>query len=92
MISGNQKWNGAAPIFINNADLNIMFNHVSMLGIYICLNDIEIIVNKITVEAKTCVIKYLIAVSVASLFFVFLIKGIKERRLISNPIHIPNQV
>jgi hypothetical protein len=50
-----------------------------------------IIENSNKVDAKAWVIKYLRAASEAIIFFVLLIKGIIERRLISNPIHIPIQ-
>lgn len=50
-----------------------------------------IIENKIRVDARTCVIKYFRVASVAKEFFVSDIKGIIDKRLISNPIHIPIQ-
>lgn len=41
-------------------------------------------------EAKDWVKKYLIADSVEIKFLVLIIKGIKDKRLSSSPIHIPN--
>ena len=46
---------------------------------------------KIIVEAIACTIKYLIDDSVDKIFFWLCIRGIIDRRLISNPIHIPSQ-
>jgi hypothetical protein len=45
--------------------------------------------NKVA-EARACVKKYFNEASVEKRFFVFVIKGIKDNRLISNPIHAPN--
>lgn len=42
-------------------------------------------------EAKACVKKYFNEASVEKRFLVFVINGIKESKLISNPIHAPNQ-
>ena len=49
-----------------------------------------IIANKIILDAKVCVIKYLIDASEGNKLFLLFIRGIIERRLISNPIHIEN--
>lgn len=53
--------------------------------------DNVIILNNKIVEAKACVIKYFIVASEDIILSVFLIRGIIESRLISNPIHIPIQ-
>lgn len=50
-----------------------------------------VIENKSIAEAIDWVKKYFKAASVENKFLDFNIKGIKERRLISNPIHILNQ-
>jgi hypothetical protein len=42
-------------------------------------------------EAKACVKKYFKEDSEENKFFVLIIRGIKDNKLISNPIHIPNQ-
>ena len=52
--------------------------------------DWEIIIKKM-VEAIAWIIKYLIEDSLVKIFFLSLIRGIKDRRFISKPIHIPNQ-
>lgn len=49
------------------------------------------IVNKKTAEAKACVKKYFRDDSEENKFFDPIIKGIKDNKLISNPIHILNQ-
>lgn len=87
IISGNQKWNGAAPIFVKIAvSINI---EEHFLDVTISLLDsIMIIANMKMVEAMACVTKYFIAASDSILFFVFLSKGIIESKLISNPAHI----
>lgn len=89
IISGNQKWKGAAPIFIKNVVLRINEIYILVLTLYIKLIDIIIILNNIIVEAIVWVIKYFIAASEFCILLVFLIKGIIESRLISSPIHIP---
>lgn len=90
ITSGNQKWKGAAPIFVKSAELkiNIIILLFNENGRFI---DIEINLNNKIVEARACTIKYLIDASVAIMFFVSFIKGINDNRLISKPIHIPNQ-
>lgn len=45
---------------------------------------------KIIVEAIACVMKYLIDDSADKILFCLFINGIIDRRLISNPSHIPN--
>lgn len=42
-------------------------------------------------DAKACVKKYFREDSEENKFFVLIIRGIKDNKLISNPIHIPNQ-
>ena len=64
MTSGNQAWNGAAPIFSNNEEFKIKINiFIEFWGrnsfIFI---DIKIAKSKIK-EAKVCVMKYFIAAS-----------------------------
>lgn len=88
ITSGNQKWKGAAPIFVNKEELKIS---VKISWLYINFIDIIIIENNKIVDAKAWVIKYFIAASDSNEFFVLLINGIKDKRLISNPIHIPIQ-
>lgn len=93
MILGNQKWNGAAPSFNNIVELIIklwkfkicMLNKLLILQIYIILT------NKKINEAKACVRKYLIAASLENKFLLSIMRGIKDNKLISKPIHIPNQ-
>lgn len=87
ITSGNQKWNGAAPIFVKIAVSIIMDEYFLVFNISL-LDSIMIIANMKTVEAIACVIKYFIAASDSILLFVFLIIGIIESRFTSNPIHI----
>jgi len=47
--------------------------------------------NKKIAEAKACVKKYFNDASVENKFFALIIRGIKDNKLISNPIHTLNQ-
>lgn len=89
ITSGNQKWKGAAPNFINNAEFNMILNigliWLKINSLFISIKIIEI--NKI-IEAIVCVIKYFIEDSDFIIFLDEFIKGIIEIKLISNPIHI----
>lgn len=91
IISGNQKWNGAAPILVKNAVFMINLNGDEIEILYPILRESMIIANKIRVEASAWVTKYFSAASVAKGFLTLIIKGIIDKRLISNPIHIPIQ-
>lgn len=90
ITSGNQKWKGAAPIFVNNAELMIIIKYWFKLKKNDEFMDIIIIINKINIEAKVWVKKYLIEASLEYIFLYIENKGIIEIILISNPIHIPN--
>lgn len=89
IIFGNQKQNGADPIFINKEELIIIERK---LFISKFLNKIifKIIENKKLIEAIDWVKKYFNAASVLSKFFVFEIRGINLNKLISSPIQHPN--
>lgn len=50
----------------------------------------KIIENKNIEEARACVKKYFKEASEENKFFVLIIRGIKDNKLISRPIHIPN--
>jgi hypothetical protein len=54
------------------------------------IKDPKITVSKRVAEARAWTKKYLREASVENKFFELVIKGIKERRLISSPIHAPN--
>lgn len=56
---------------------------------YLFINRID--PNKKIIEANTWVRKYLIADSDESKFLLSIIRGINDNKLISNPIHTPNQ-
>lgn len=91
ITSGNQKWNGAAPIFVNNEELIIITIVFLRLRVSISWLKEKIITENIRMaEARACVMKYLIEDSEENMSF-FLSKGIMEIRLISSPIHIPIQ-
>lgn len=84
IISGNQKWNGAVPIFVMIAEFIIIVDVV--LNILVSINIIDIMRRD---EARAWVIKYLIDDSEDELIFLLIINGIILIKLISNPIHIP---
>lgn len=88
---GSQKWNGAAPVFINIVEEIKTIVNFSKLGAKLIKNKLIIIVNKNTAEAKAWIKKYLREDSEENKFFDLIIKGIKDNKLISNPIHILNQ-
>lgn len=50
----------------------------------------KIIENKSNEEAKACVKKYFNEASVDIKLFVFIIRGMNDNKLISNPIHTPS--
>lgn len=90
---GNQKWNGAAPLFNNKAEVIIIDTiHKFKFNWKIILlnkNIIKIENNK-TEEARACVKKYFKDASVDINLLLSIIKGIIDNRLISSPIHTPN--
>jgi hypothetical protein len=90
---GNQKWKGAAPIFSNKAEL--MSTGIKVLWInegliILKVKALIVIANNRVAEASAWVKKYFSEASVEKRFFVFVIKGIKDNKLISSPIHAPN--
>jgi len=89
ITSGNQKWNGAAPIFINKEVFIIYTIYIFIWILYIEFIDIKIILNIRRVDARACVIKYFIAASEDIILLGWEIRGIIDNKLISNPIHIP---
>jgi len=58
ITSGNQKWKGDIPIFVSNAELNIIIIVFSILFKIIKFFDIKIKVNSKMIEAKAWVRKY----------------------------------
>lgn len=64
ITSGNQKWNGAVPILINNAEFIVLRNIDSIEGaMESVLNIVEIIENKKIIEAIAWARKYFIDAS-----------------------------
>jgi len=93
ITSGNQKWNGAIPIFVKSLEF-IINRYVDWRFIFVVI--LELFISRITdiriiVEAIDWTIKYLIADSADSMFFWLCISGIIDSRLISKPNHIPSQ-
>jgi hypothetical protein len=58
ITSGNQKWNGAIPIFVNKAEFKINIIVFSIFFIIKNLLESRISVNRRIKEAKACVKKY----------------------------------
>lgn len=94
ITSGSQKWKGAAPIFIKIAEFRIRGLIFSITSDWIIFKFDRVIKieNIKMVDAKACVMKYFRAASDSYAFFCLLISGIIDRRLISRPIHILNQL
>lgn len=92
ITSGNQKWNGAIPIFVSNEEFILNKNidwYLMFLNKFLFII-IEMIERRITVEAIDWTIKYLIDDSVERIFFWLCMRGIIDKRLISRPSHIPS--
>lgn len=93
MTPGNQKWKGAAPIFskrelLINVFITIKLGELGTEGLN--NKDPKITESKSVAEARACTKKYFNDASVENKFFELVIKGIKESKLISKPIHAPN--
>lgn len=89
---GNQKWNGAIPIFIINVEESIILIKISNFIItFKVKTENKIIKNNKILEAKAWVKKYFNEASDVKILFVFIIKGMKDNKLISKPIQILNQ-
>ncbi len=87
LISGNQKWKGAAPNFVSN---EIFKRFVVKFLRIVKLKEWVIEKSKI-IEAMAWVIKYFKQASAGKIFLWLLKRGIILNKLISNPIHILNQ-
>lgn len=79
---GNQKWKGADPIFNNNEIIIKILNKLLFKNIIIIIE-----ANKNNEDPNVWIRKYFIIASDDINLF-SLIKGIKDNKLISNPIHI----
>ena len=90
---GNQKWNGATPLFIINAEAKIKFKIFFLFSIIEFHSIIEnkIIENNRILDAKACVKKYFREASEENKLLFFIERGIKDNKLISKPIHTLNQ-
>jgi len=90
---GNQKWKGAIPIFIIKEEakiiliLELKFNK----NFHSIIKENRIIENNKILEARACVKKYFKEASDENKLFNFIVKGIKDNKLISKPIQILNQ-
>ena len=89
---GNQKWNGAIPLFNINVEEKIKF----IKNCHLKFKDFsikkkwKIIENNKIFDAKAWIKKYFKVASEEKRLLVFIESVIKERRLISNPIQILN--
>lgn len=92
ITSGNQKWKGAAPIFVSKAEFNIIVKNSLVWGATSSsVNSIIITAVSKIMDAMAWVMKYFNEDSEDIVFFLSENRGITERRLISSPIHILNQ-
>lgn len=91
ITSGNQEWKGAAPSLVKRAEFRIIIiKFLESWGADSLKFKNIIIANNTTLEARAWVIKYFKADSEGYELFELVIKGIIDKRLISNPIHILN--
>lgn len=90
IILGNQKWNGADPIFINNEEL-IKIERKLLISKFFIMVNFNKIKNKKLIDAIDWIKKYFNEASEANKFLELEIKGINLNKLISNPIQQPNQ-
>jgi len=77
ITSGNQKWNGAIPIFVSRAEFIVRIVRLlisKFIGMFFLII-ITIIEARIIVDAIACTIKYLIDDSVDKIFFGFVSRG-----------------
>jgi len=88
---GNQKWNGAIPIFIINEEAKMMLIK-GFISVVLFIEKIKnkIIENKKTLDANAWVKKYFREASDENKLLDFIVKGIKDNKLISSPIHTLN--
>lgn len=93
ITSGNQKWNGAAPLFKSNEDIIIVFKYkedsIFIWKLVLNFNNIKITEKIRMLEAIACVKKYFNDASVDVILWVLFIRGIKANKLISSPIQAP---
>lgn len=89
---GNQKWKGAIPVFIIKEEAKmILILELKFVVIFHSIKkENKIIENKRILEAKAWVRKYFNVASEENRLFNFIVKGIKDNKLISNPIQILN--
>lgn len=88
MTLGNQKWNGADPIFINKVE----FIKIEILLFISKFKNIILfkIINKKLIDAIDWIKKYFNKASEENKFFELEIRGVKLNKLISKPIQHPN--
>lgn len=89
---GNQKWNGAIPVFIINEEAKIIliFEFIFKNIFHSVKNENRIIENNKILEAIAWVKKYFREASEENKLFNFIVRGIKDNKLISNPIQTLN--
>ena len=88
-ILGNQKWNGADPIFINKEELIIIDKKLFKSKFFNKIIFIMIEKSRL-IDAIDWVKKYFKDASDINKLFELEIKGINLNKLISNPIQHPN--
>lgn len=89
---GNQKWKGAIPVFNIKAEAKIILILAMLKFIFHSIkNENKIIENNKILEAKAWVRKYFKEASEENKLFNFIVKGTKDNKLISKPIHTLNQ-
>lgn len=89
---GNQKWKGAIPVFIikDDARIILIFEFIFIIDFHSIKKENKIIENRSILEAIAWVKKYFKEASEENKLFNFIVKGIKDKRLISKPIQTLN--
>lgn len=89
---GNQKWKGAIPIFIikDDAKIILIFEFKFKIIFHSIRKENKIIENNKILDAIACVRKYFREASEENKLFSFIVRGIKDNKLISNPIQTLN--
>lgn len=90
---GNQKWKGAIPVFIINEDAKIiLIFELKFRNVFHSIKkENKIIENNSKLDANAWVKKYFNEASEENKLFNFIVRGIKDNKLISKPIHTLNQ-
>ena len=87
---GNHQWKGATPLF-NKSGITIKNDDSELANIGMLSKIVFMITRNSNIdEASAWIRKYFSEASLVNIFFVVDIRGIKDSKLISKPVHTPN--